>query len=215
MKFKEVKKNSVWKKIEKKFFYSKIHKFSIFRYFNLKFYLNNLEITESQYSKRRIQYGVLAYNISVNSGLFCCTWLGKSYSGVSAVGDDDYEVRLWKLIIADPIWRSQTRNSINFEFSYYDWIEKNYSGIFEITEYGCEFRFWKDGSKIPAIYAFSCENYGFWSDNLENYYSSVWGITKNLIRNLNSAIENMILRSHTWFFKWNSDNPIFIGLKDS
>ena len=55
--------------------------------------ITNLK-SESQNSKWPIQYGHLAYNISVTSGFFCCNWLENSYSGVSAVGDDDYEVRL-------------------------------------------------------------------------------------------------------------------------
>ena len=40
-----------------------------------------------------------------------------------------------------------------------------------------------------------------WYGKRENYYSmSVWGITTNLIANLDSAIENPSLQSHTWFF---------------
>ena len=42
------------------------------------------------------QYGDLAYNISVNSGFFCCSCLENSYTGVSGVGDENSEVRILK-----------------------------------------------------------------------------------------------------------------------
>ena len=110
------------------------------------------------------------------------------------------KVRISKFKMADPIWRSQTQNSINFEVPCYDWPENYYSGIVKITEDGCKFRLWFDGSNIAAIYTFSRKNQGFWSGKFDNYYSSVWGISKNLFTNLESAFENPILRSHTWCF---------------
>ena len=89
----------------------------------------------------------------------------------------------------DPISRLHTQNSINLEFSCYK-PENYYSGILDITEDGLLNQILR--SRIQ---------YGFWSDNLENYYSSVWGIATNLIKNRNSAIiGNLLLRSHTWFF---------------
>ena len=51
---------------------------------------------------------------------------------------------------------------------------------------------------MAAIYTFSRKkNRRFSFSKLENYYSSVLGITTNSITNLNSAIENPIVRSHT------------------
>ena len=50
--------------------------------------------SDFKYSNWRIQYGDLAYNISVNSGFFRCNLFENCYSGVSEVGNDDSEVRI-------------------------------------------------------------------------------------------------------------------------
>ena len=162
--------------------------------------------SESQNSKWRIQHGDLAYNISVNCRFFCCNWLENSYSVISAVGDDDFEVILKKLKMADAKWRSHTQNSINFEFSCYDWSKlwdfEDHWRWFEI-----QILIWDNGSSMAATYTFSRENQRFYSGKRENYQLSVWEITTNLITNPNSAIENPILQSHTWYFDIIHLNP--------
>ena len=57
------------------------------------------------------------------------------------VCDNDSEVRLYKIKMAVPIWRSHTLNLINFESSCYDWPANYYSEIFKITDDGCKFQF--------------------------------------------------------------------------
>ena len=79
--------------------------------------------------------------------------------------------------MTDPIWRSHNLKTVlNSDFNLRWRIQ--YGGY---------------------IYVFR-ESQGFWCGKCENYYPSVWRITTNLIANLNSAIENPILQSHTWCF---------------
>ena len=102
-----------------------------------------------------------------------------------------------KLKMADRIWRSHTQNLIIFYFltkigrktitrGFLRSLKMVVNSVFEMTN-----PIWRPCIRFPVkIRRFS-------SDKLDDYYSSVSGITTNLIRNLNSANENSILRSHT------------------
>ena len=102
--------------------------------------------------------------------------------------------------MANPIWRSHSQNSINFEFSCYDWRENYHLGTCEITEKVINSDFEMTDPIYRPYIRFPVKIRRFWSGKLEKYYWSVWGITTKLITNLNSAIENPILRSHSWRF---------------
>ena len=97
-------------------------------------------------------------------------------------------------------YTQHTQNSLNFEFSCYDWPENYYSEIFKFTEDSCKFRFqFEMTDPIWRSYIrFFIKIRRFWSGKPENFYSSVWEITMNLMTNLNSAIDNLILRTRTW-----------------
>ena len=147
----------------------------------------------------RISYFVSYFN---EFRIFCCNRLENSYSGVFGAGDDDSEVKLQKLKMVNPIRRSYTQNSINVEFSRYE-----FSGLTTITQgfsrslktvVNSDFEM-TDPIRRPYI-RFPVKIRKFSSGKLENFYSSVSGITMQLITNLNSAIENSILQSHIWCF---------------
>ena len=70
--------------------------------------ITNLK-SESQNSKWRIQYGGQVHDFMVKLWRFCCDLLRNGYERVFEVADYESEVRISKLKMANPIWRSSTR----------------------------------------------------------------------------------------------------------
>ena len=81
------------------------------------------------------------------------------------VRDDKSEVRIYKLKMADPIWRSHTQYSIIFLFSYYHWPKNYYSGIFETTKDGCK---WDEECNMAAMCMFFRENLLIFTDEYQD-----------------------------------------------
>ena len=148
--------------------------------------------------KWRIQYGHLAYNSSVNSGFFCCNWLENVTRG-----------------FCDSWWQFSSQNLKNFKWRSNMAVtySKFYNFFYFRTTIGQKIRRLLRSLKMVVNLYFEMTNLiwrpcirfpvkirRFSSGKTEKYYSSVSGITTNLIRNLNSANENSILRSHTWRF---------------
>ena len=128
--------------------------------------------------------GNLPYDISVNSRFFCCNWLENLLAGFC---------NWWW-------WFWSQASKIKNDGSNVALTYSKFNHFLAVISLKTITRGFLRSLKNLVYVHFPVKTRRFRSSKLENYYSIVWEITKNLITNLNSAIENPILHSHTWCF---------------